>query len=95
MYRALYVAAGKRGKQMLVAASNCNNSTGRLYVTDRASKTSFLVDKGVDLCVYPNCCLRESRAHSSYGLFAANGTTVRTLICVWILAYGGSFHGDL
>ena len=95
MYRALYVAVGKRGKKSLVAASNCNNSTGRLYVTDRLSKTSFLFDNGADLCVYPRSRLREHRTHSSYVLFAANGTTVRTLLCVWILAYGGSFHGDL
>ena len=88
MYRALYVAPGKRGKQSLVAASNCNNSTGRLYVTDRFSKTSFLFDTGANLCVYRRSCLRERRTHSSYGVFAANGTTVRTLLCVWILTYG-------
>ena len=68
MYRALYVAAGKRGKKSLVVASNCNNSTGRLYVTDRFSKTSFLFDTGANLCVYPRSCLRERRTHSSYGV---------------------------
>ena len=93
MYRVLYVAEGKGGKQSLVAASNCNNSTSRLYVTNRLTKTSFLVSTGAD--VYSRSRLRERRTHSSYGLFAANGTTVRTLLCVWILAYGGSFHGDL
>ena len=66
MYRALYVAAGKRGKQSLVAASNCNNSNSRLYVTDRLTKTCFLVDTGADLCVYPLSRLRERRTHSSY-----------------------------
>ena len=78
MYRALYVAAGKRGKQSLVAASNCNNSTGHLYVTDRLSKASFLFDTGVDLYVYSRSRLRERRTYSSYGLFAANGSTVRS-----------------
>ena len=68
--------AGKRGKQPLVAGSNCNNSTGRLYVTDRLSKTSFLFDTGTDQCVYPR------RTHSGYELFAANGTTVRTYGCI-------------
>ena len=82
MYRALYVAAGKLGKQSLVAASNCNNSTIRLYVTDRLTKTSFLVDTGADLRVYPRSCLRERRTHSSYELFAANGTNVRTYGCI-------------
>jgi hypothetical protein len=51
MHRALHVAAGKQGQQSLVAASNCNNSPSRLYVTDWLSKMSFLVDTGVDLCV--------------------------------------------
>jgi hypothetical protein len=51
MHRALHVAAGKRGKQSLVAASNCSNSASRLYVIDRLTKTSFLVDTGADLCV--------------------------------------------
>ena len=31
MHRALYVAAGKRGRQSLVVASNCSNSASRLY----------------------------------------------------------------
>ena len=83
MYRALYVAAGKRGKQSLVAASNCNNSTSRLYVTDRLTKTSFLVDTGAD--VYLRSGLRERVTHSSYELFAANGTTVRTYGCITLL----------
>ena len=78
MYRALYVAPGKRGKQSLVAASICHNSTGHLYVTDRLSKTNFMFDTGADLYVYSRVRLRERRTHSSYGLFAANGATVRT-----------------
>jgi hypothetical protein len=53
MHRALYVAAGKRGKQSLVAASKCSNSASRLYVTDRLAKTSFLADTGADLCLPP------------------------------------------
>ena len=51
MHRSLYVAAGKRGKQSLVEASNCNISTSHLYVTDRLTKMSFLVDTSADLCV--------------------------------------------
>ena len=98
MYLALYVAAGKRGKQSLVVASNCNNSTGRLFVTDRASKTSFLFDAGADLCVYPPSRLRERLTHSSYGFFlqltALPSVHMGALICVWISAYGGSFNGD-
>ena len=75
MYRDLYVAALKRGKQSVAAACNCNSSS-RLYVTDRLTKNSFLVDTGAD--VYPRSRLRERRTHSSYELFAANGITDRT-----------------
>jgi len=38
MHRALYVAAGKHGRQSLAAAGNCNNSASRLYVTDQHTK---------------------------------------------------------
>jgi hypothetical protein len=81
MHRTLHVAAGKRGKQSLVAANNCSNSANRLYVTDRLTKTSFLVDTGADLCVYPRYRLGERRTHSTYELFAAKGTAVRTYGC--------------
>ena len=81
------MAAGKRGKQSLAAACNFYISSSRLYVTDRLSKTSFLVDTGAD--VYPRSRLRESRTHSSYELFAANGTTDRTYALITLrLDYG-------
>jgi len=82
MHRALCVAAGKRGKQSLVAASNCDNSASRLYVTDRLSKFTFLVDTGSDHCVYPRSRLRERRTRTSYELFAANGTIVHSYGCI-------------
>jgi hypothetical protein len=82
MHRALYMAAGKLGWRSLVAASNCNNSASRLYVKDQQTKTSFLVDTGVDLCVYPRSRLRERLTQTSYELFAANGTIVRTYGCI-------------
>jgi hypothetical protein len=82
MHRALYVAAGKRGRQSLMAASNCSTSASRLYVTDRLTKTSFLVDTGADLCLYPCSRLRDRRTRTSYELFAANGTTVHTYGCI-------------
>jgi len=82
MHRALQVAAGKHGRQSLVAASNCTDSASRLYVTDRLTKMRFLVDTGADLWVYPRSRLRERQTRSSYELFAANGTTVHTYGCI-------------
>ena len=98
MYLALYVAAGKRGKQSLVVASNCNNSTGRLYETDRASKTSFLFDVGDrSVCL---STLPSARTQDTFQLWfflqltALPSVHMGALICVWISAYGGSFHDD-
>jgi len=82
MHRALHVAARKRGRQSLVAASNFNNSAGRLYVMDQLTKISFLLDTGADICVYPRSRLRERRTKASYQLFAANGTIVHTYGCI-------------
>jgi hypothetical protein len=82
MHRTLYVAARKRGRQSLVAVSNCNNSTSRLYVMDRLTRTSLLVDTGANLCVYPRSRLRECRTQTTYELFAANGTIVHTYGCI-------------
>ena len=76
------MTAEKEGRQSLVAASNCNNSTSRLYVTDRLTKLSFLVDTGANFCVYPRSRLRERQTQTSYKLFAANGTTVHTYGCI-------------
>ena len=66
MHRALYVASGKHGMESLVAASNCNNSTNRPYVTDWLTKMNFLVDTGADLCVYTRSRYRERRTQTSY-----------------------------
>ena len=81
MYSALYVAAGKRGN-----------------VTDQLSKTIFLFDTGGDLYVYlrPGC---ENAGHipvkACLQLTALPSVHMGALLCVWILAYGRNFHGDL
>lgn len=61
-----------------MAADDCPASTGRLFVSDRASNTQFLVDTGSDLCVYPRSALREHRSKTEYQLCAANGTSIDT-----------------
>lgn len=61
-----------------MAADDCLTRAGRLFVTDRKSKTQFLVDTGSDLCVFPRYVLREQRAKSNYQLSAANGTIIDT-----------------
>lgn len=60
-----------------MAADDCPRSTGRLFVTDRTTKTQFLVDTGSDLCVYPRRLL-SNRVCTNYELVAANGTPIKT-----------------
>lgn len=61
-----------------MATDDCSTTPGRLFVTDRGTKTQFLVDTGSDLCVFPRSQLRERRAPTSYQLTAANGTSIGT-----------------
>lgn len=61
-----------------MAATDCQQPTSRLFVTDRKSKVQFLVDTGSDVCVLPRHFLRERRAPTNYTLTAANGSAIRT-----------------
>lgn len=62
-----------------MATNDClSAATGRLFVTDRSSKTQFLVDTGSDLCVFPRSALRDRRTQSDYKLCAANGSSITT-----------------
>lgn len=61
-----------------MAAEDCPNSTGRLFVTDRTSRTQFLVDTGSDLCVFPRSLLQDRREKTNYELCAANGSRIFT-----------------
>lgn len=61
-----------------MATNDCLPISGRLFVTDRRTKTQFLVDTGSDLCVFPCSALKERRPKSTYQLSAANGSTIDT-----------------
>lgn len=61
-----------------MAADDCSNTSGRLFIADRKTKTQFLVDTGSDLCVFPHSHLRDHRTPTSYKLSAANGSTIAT-----------------
>ena len=45
---------------------------------DRYSKQGYLVDTGLDLCVFPRRLLPGRRERTEYTLHAANGTTIPT-----------------
>ena len=59
-------------------ASDPNLKSRRLFVTDRKTKTQFLVDAGADLCVLPRSFIRGQRSKSNYELHAANDTVIPT-----------------
>ncbi|XP_047541805.1 uncharacterized protein LOC125074519 [Vanessa atalanta] len=68
---------GKRSGQSLMATDDYPSSS-RLFVTDRNTKTQFLIDTGSDICVYPRVAIKERRPRTNYQLFAANGTVINT-----------------
>lgn len=65
-----------------MAANDTSPETRRLFVTDRNSKLSFLVDTGADLCTYPRKLVKERREKSTYELYAANNSVIATYGCI-------------
>ncbi|XP_076384123.1 uncharacterized protein LOC143261982 [Megalopta genalis] len=68
----------KRTGQSLMAADDLSPMPRRLFVTDKTTRTQFLVDTGADLCVYPRSMIRGPGKKSDYVLFAANGSEITT-----------------
>lgn len=52
--------------------------TRRLFVTDQTTGTKYLVDTGADLSIFPASLQQKTKRPSSYCLYAANGTPIRT-----------------
>jgi hypothetical protein len=61
-----------------VACGNDGSTSRRIFVTDVSTKTSFLIDTGADVCVYPRSKIQEHPRKDDYELFAVNGTTIAT-----------------
>jgi hypothetical protein len=74
----MHIPPGKRRHRTLTAANVCTTSSGRLFVTDRATNARYLIDTGSDLCVFPRKLLPGRRDRTSYTLYAANGTEIPT-----------------
>lgn len=72
------VLVGKLPGLSEIAATDCPSSTGRLFVTDHASKMQFLVDTGSDLCVFPRSAVRTPCTKTKYDLTAANNSVIHT-----------------
>lgn len=61
-----------------MATNACQASSRRLFVTDRATKTRYLVDTGSDLCVLPRTLAHSHHEKTDYKLCAANGSVINT-----------------
>ncbi|XP_050598914.1 uncharacterized protein LOC126926587 [Bombus affinis] len=70
--------AGKRGPPSVKAADDDGMGLSRIFVTDKATLTSFLEDTGADISVYPRSKIRQPTNRCEYELFAANGTRIPT-----------------
>lgn len=75
MQDSLLVQGGKRGRLSLDETSESHGSK-RLFITDRKSKCSFLIDSGADVSAIPPTRLERTRPACRDSLFAANGSSI-------------------
>ncbi|XP_063919425.1 uncharacterized protein LOC135134629 [Zophobas morio] len=68
-----HVNTKKTGTAVVEATGRPPNKC-RLFVTDRDSKTEFLVDTGADVCVFPKKLVYGPRKSDEYKLFSVTGT---------------------
>ena len=64
----------KRDQRPVVEATGRPSNKCRLFVTDRDSKTKFLVDTGADVCVFPKKLVHGPRKSDEYKLFSVTDT---------------------
>lgn len=75
---AMYMEAGKRDRPSVNAASDDGLTSRRMFVRDRSSKISFLVDTGAEVCVFPRNRIHGPANKDTYELVAANGSRIAT-----------------
>lgn len=59
-------------------ASEAANGTRRLFITDLNTTDRYLIDTGADVSIFPATAQRKTKQPSSYNLYAANGTPIKT-----------------
>lgn len=70
----MQLKVGKRGQPSVNVAYDDGLGTRRIFVSDKRTNISFLVDTDADTCVYPRNKVRGPENKSGSELFAANGT---------------------
>ena len=69
---------GERPQPSVKAVDHDGLGSRRIFIVDQRTKTSFLVDTGADISVYPRSRLSRDVKKAAYELFAANGTPIAT-----------------
>ena len=69
---------GKRNQPSVKAVNDDGLASRRIFVTDKNSRISYLIDTGADISVFPRSKLHGPVSKSEYELFAANGTRITT-----------------
>lgn len=65
-------------RRSVVGATDCPNTSRRLFITDRTSGRKYLIDTGSDLSILPRNSLRCCRPRTAVTLTAANNTEIPT-----------------
>ena len=68
---------GKRPQPSIDAATD-GSSSRRVFIADKNTKISYLIDTGADVCIYPRSRVRGVTKKCEYELFAANGSKINT-----------------
>lgn len=75
----MYLQAGKRRPLSLAAASGSGTAPSRrLFVTDRLSKLSFLMDTGAEVSAIPPTNAERLSRSATHDLVAANGSPIKS-----------------
>jgi hypothetical protein len=73
MSTSLHLEPGKPEQSSVNAAYDNDGSVCRcIFVTEKYTKTSFLIDSGADVCVYQRSKLQGPSRKDDYELFAVN-----------------------
>ena len=70
--------AGKRPRGTVNTATTPRVSNSRVFVIDKESRITYLIDSGAEISVFPRKLTHGKRELSTYTLSAANGTDIRT-----------------
>ena len=78
VYIPMHLEVRKRDQPSVKAADNDGLGSRHIFITDKKTKISFLVDTNADISVYPRSKIHGHVNKNAYELFTANGTRIAT-----------------